>query len=254
MYDSITGALLNIISLLSTFHITLGGHGITIHYTERIGSIIATELTLWLLITLNDSNGAIYNSTTLLPSNAPYVLAEKVCESLRYPPDPLNYSALVLATVKRYGILSEYYEKALSSRGLVRLIYAYAAWAHTLKVLGFPQKVTWAQIPPSHKLLRCLAFIYENDTELVYGLVQASKFTKPLNGTLVANLNLLRAFIAYAKYYKKPLLKLVPKILSFPCKDVWPNVLLASLTEDPMSCSLKLGYSLRSVKSRSGSG
>ena len=186
--------------------------------------------------------------------SAPKEIMIKICESLRYPPEAQNYSEIVLAVVRRYGIYSEYYHRALRAEGLLRLIYAYAAWAYVLEKLGFPPRVSWASIPPSHKLLRCLAFIYENDTALVYALFKASRFTEPLNGTLNASLNLLRAFVAYGKYYKKSVLSLVPKLLSPPCKDVWPTVLLALMSPEPLSCSLKLGYSLRSVENRSGNG
>ncbi len=226
----------------------------TIHYTERVGSLLATELSAWILITLSGAAGGIYNFTNLLPPNAPIAIMRDVCKDLPSPPEPLNYSNIILATVRRYGILSEYYQKALHSKGLIRLIYAYAAWAYVLNKLGFTHYVSWAAIPSSHKLLRCLAFIYENDTVLVYALMKASKFTKPLNGTLKPNLNLLRAFIAYEKYYKRGMLSLIPKLLSPPCKDVWPTVLLAVVSQEPLSCSLKLGYSLRSVGNRSENG
>ncbi len=108
--------MLNLTLILLSLNVTLTNtSSICISYTHRAGSLLATDLSLWLIRPLI-ARGLCYNNTSLLEVNAPYVVARNITITILTNAKNVTKTNLDIKKLRWYVYMLQYtsYRKLVS--------------------------------------------------------------------------------------------------------------------------------------------
>ena len=197
-----------------SFNITTSCPAISITYSSRLGSLLATDLSLWLVSSVL-GNYTCYKGHALLPNNFPKRLSKELIR--------IAYSKLPkVKNVETLRILGRWYYVYIGSpkdlKGIYKELQKYddirAYFAFLILKYEYLKFLNKA---PLTSLTRCNMIVVKSSNVTFKDAVGYVLMTvnPPLGGgNLKLTLNMLYSYLAYSMYYDKDLVPFIKSIIA----------------------------------------